>query len=319
MAKVTLAAGRFLLDLPADARAHFGRQAWHGLGGFIHARKADPEAAEDLVTAHANLLLGAPHEEGGTQLERIMAGPRPHSWLLFHWRDTAFKDELLVCGYGWLDGVLFCCRCRCEPGARAMAAQRERWAEAFRQLRRRDNLEMPKEPGFCIQDGYFRGGSRPGAREHLELLVDFPSRRDLLVRLCTDTLGPGLGPGPTVLSPARDPAGECPCVRLRAVGPFLGLEGIKREGRGPGSWSTTFFWECPGIPQDPLGPRIRLEMTTGWGRSLAAADQLPAAEAAGRWEQLLASLRPYPQARPLQVRIDRTEEKTGHGPQVAGA
>jgi hypothetical protein len=41
-----------------------------------------------MVEARAE-ALGVPHEEGGTQLERVVTGWRPHSWFIYYWKDSA--------------------------------------------------------------------------------------------------------------------------------------------------------------------------------------------------------------------------------------
>jgi hypothetical protein len=57
-----------------------------------------------MVLAHA-AALAVPHEEGGTRLERVLEGRWPHSWFLFFWKDTAFKDDTLELPMGsWAKG-----------------------------------------------------------------------------------------------------------------------------------------------------------------------------------------------------------------------
>jgi hypothetical protein len=312
MGRVTLPAGRFLLDLPEDARARFGRQGFHEAGAFIQSFPGGLEEAEERVVAHVK-ALGAPHEEGGTRLEWLAAGPRPHSWFLYYWKDTAFKgDKLEANGYYWLDGVVFMFRSRCGACARAMAEGAQRWGRAFRLLGRRAPREVPPGPCFCIRDGFFRGGPLPRAREHIELLVDFPSRPGVLVRLCTDTLGETASRCPGLLE--REGSRGWLRARERAVGAMGGQELIKGAPRLEGG-AKVFLWEAPGQPLDPLNPRIFLEMRRG-GPGKGA---LGEGDALDLWEELLGSLRAYPQVQALQIRADRLPGKSGQGPWVSGA
>ena len=92
---VPVPAGRFLVGLPSDASIRFGRQGFNGAGPFIQTLPVPgPAAARALVEAQA-AALGLPHEEGGTQLEKVVEGRRRHSWFIYFWKDTAFKDETL--------------------------------------------------------------------------------------------------------------------------------------------------------------------------------------------------------------------------------
>jgi hypothetical protein len=290
---LTVPAGRFLLDLPADACPWFGRQGFNEAGPFIQVLPApDPGAARALVEARAE-TLGIPHEEGGTQLERLVEGPLPHSWLIYFWKDTAFKDETLALNACfWAGGLLFIFKNSCRPGAAPMAARADLLAATFGRLRRRAPLEIPPEPGFCLREAWFPGPADPRSDEHIELRVSFPARPGLSIRLCTDTVGEVVAQYPRLLDrDARGARGARLRARERPLGPFPGQELVRRKIQPDGrpSWACT--WEYLGRAGDPLSPMLMLEMKVG-GKP---GQQLPAGfsefQALALWDAVLGSLR----------------------------
>ena len=292
---MTLPVGRFLLDLPGDARIFFGRQGFRGAGPFIRAVPGlAPALAEECMVAQAR-ALAVPHEEGGARLERVVAGAAPHSWFLFYWKDTVCKGETLeVNGYFWLDGRVFIFRNRCPAGAAGMAERVREMETVFATLRRRSALEIPLEPAFCVKDGYFLGGPAPHSREHVEVLAAFPSQRDLLVRLGTATVGE------TAANAARPMAAHAHWLRAKArtLRGHAGEERVQAVAAEGGAHSLHFLWECPGRAGESLAPLIRLELKTGWGRPAPGRSTLGANEAFTLWEALHGSLRQAPAQQP---------------------
>jgi len=289
---LTLAAGRFLLDVPPDACAFFGRQGFNEAGPFIQTLPVqDPGEARAMVEARAE-ALGVPHEEGGTQLERVVTGWRPHSWFIYYWKDTVFKDPAMeLNGYFWLDGLLVIFRTTCAPDPGAMA-DRARLLDAMcGQVRRRAPLAIPREPGFCLREAYFRGSPARYSDEHIELLVSFPSRPWMSLRFCTDTVGEVVANYPRLL----EREAGCGGVRIRArdlaVGPFPGQELVRRgnDSRGTPGW--IFTWEYLGQPRDPLSPmmvlqlRVRMKTVTTENESSCESNALVV------WDEVLGSLR----------------------------
>lgn len=289
---VTLPVGRFLIDLPEGASPAFGRQGFNEAGGFIRTLPvAGPEAAWAQVEAQAD-AVDRPHEEGGSQLVRVARGLRPHSWFVYFWKDTAFKDATVqVLGYFWRDGLLsvFPGECRAEPGA--MVRQAARLDAMFGRMRRRAPLEIPAEPGFCLRGGYFPGPPAPASDEHIELVVKFPGRPGMSLRFCTDTVGELAAWHPSLLEREgvgsqvrRNRAGSRLRARDLVVGSFVGQELVERTGPAM-AWR--FAWECPGRPRDPLSPLMALEMRVAPGTAPAVAEP----EAFRIWDGVLGSLR----------------------------
>jgi hypothetical protein len=283
---VRLPAGRFLLELPAEACVRFGRQGFNEAGNFIQTLAVQgPEAAQAVLAAQAE-ALAVPHEEGGTRLEKVAAGRRPHTWFIYFWKDTAFKDEPLeLNGYFWLDGLLFIFQNTCGADPAAMADRAALLESLFGQVRRRAPLEIPPGPGFCLREAYFPGPAARHSEEHIELLVSFPSRPGLSLRVCTDTVGEVIANYPPLLereargSLARRLHGAMVRARERLVGPYPGHELVRRAGAG---WRCT--WECLGRPRNPLEPMLLLEMRT--------AEPLGEGETLGLWDAVLGSFRP---------------------------
>ena len=272
---VPFPAGRFLLDLPAGACVRFGRQGFNEAGSFIQTLAVpDLEAARAMVAAQAE-ALGVPHEEGGTRLEKVAEGRRPHSWFIYFWKDTAFKDEPLeLNGYFWLDGMLFIFQNTCGADPAAMASRAGLLEAMFARVRRRAPLEIPPGPGFCLREAFFPGPAARYSDEHIELLAGLPP--GITLRLRTDTVGEVIaGYPPLLVREARRP-GVKVRARERPVGPFPGQELVKLAG--PRGW--LFTWECLGRPREPLAPMLVLEMRAARGR-----------EALGLWDAVLGSLR----------------------------
>jgi hypothetical protein len=296
---VTVPAGRFLLELPAEAESTFGRQGFNGAGPFIQVLPIPrPAVARAMVAAQAR-ALGVPHEEGGTQLERVMGGRRRNSWFIYFWRDTVFKEATLgLKGYFWRDGLLFVFTgaCRPEPGAMADAARS--LEDLFGEMRRRAPLEVPPGPGFCLREAYFPGEPAPFSDEHIELLAYFPSRPGVSLRFRTDTVGEVVAGYPRLL--AREPAGGSArkrpeVVRLRArerpLGPFPGQELAKRVDQPGGARGWTFMWEYLGRPRDPLSPMLLVELRTGMKKLTSINYNDYETDLLVLWDGILASLR----------------------------
>jgi hypothetical protein len=289
---LTLAAGRFLLDVPPDACAYFGRQGFNEAGPFIQTLPVpDPGEARAMVETRAQ-ALGIPHEEGGTQLERVVTGWRPHSWFIYFWKDTVFKDPAMeLNGYFWLHGLLVIFRTTCPPEPAAMADRARLLDAMFGQVRRRAPLEIPMEPGFCMREAYFRGSPARYSDEHIELLVSFPARPWLSLRFCTDTVGEVVANYPRLLEREAGCAG----VRLRArdlaVGPFPGQELVWRgkESRGTPGW--IFTWEYLGQPRDPLSPMMVLQLKVRTGIVNEEKKHSYELDALAVWDEVLGSLR----------------------------
>ena len=295
--RLTMPVGRFLIDLPGGARAWFGRQGFNEAGSFIQSLPVRAAGtAKAMVVAQVE-ALEVPHEEGGTRLERVLEGHRPHSWFIYFWKDTAFKDEMLeLNGYFWREGLLFIFRnsCRAEPAA--MSRRAERLEAMFSQVRRRSPLEIPQGPGFCLQEAYFPGRAVRCSDEHIELLVKFPARPGLSMRFCTDTVGELITHYPPLLEreakgwfPRRLRGGERLRAGERPVGPFSGQELVQRVQAPDGGTGWNFTWECLGRPRDPLWPLLLLEMQARCGDP--GPGLLAEREAVRIWEGVLASLR----------------------------
>ncbi|MDR3672995.1 MAG: T6SS immunity protein Tli4 family protein [Holophaga sp.] len=279
---VPLPAGRFLLDLPAGACVRFGRQGFNEAGSFIRTLTVpDPGAVRAMVAAQAEALR-VPHEEGGTRLEQVAEGRCPHSWFVYFWKDTAFKDEPLVLnGHFWLDGMLFIFQNTCAAHPAAMAARAGQLEALFGRVRRRGPLEVPPGPGFCMRESYIPGWAARHSDEHIELLVSFPALPGVSLRFRTDTVGEVIAGYPPLLereARSRRLHGFRLRARERRLGSFPGQELVKRAGPG---WACT--WECLGRPREPLAPMLLLEMRAGQGWDEGAA--------MGLWDAILGSLR----------------------------
>jgi hypothetical protein len=286
---LTLAAGRFLLDLPSGTRAAFGRQAFNEAAGFIRLLSAaGPAVAWARVEAQA-VRLAVPHEEGGTRLVRVAEGTRPHSWFVYFWKDTLFKDDRVeVLGYFWRDGLLgvFPSACRAEP--ETMARRAEALDHLFGRLRRRAPLEVPLEPGFCLGGGWFPGRAVATSKEHIEVLARFPRWPGISLRFASDTVGEVIARHPPLLERAfRGPGGQRLRARERRVGPFAGQERVERLGPS-GAPVLSFAWESLGRPRDALAPLLGLELRVGPGAARLLAER----EVFSLWDDVLDSLRP---------------------------
>ena len=291
----TVPAGRFLLDLPGDASARFGRQGFNEAGPFIRTLPVPgPRAAWAVVEAEADALR-VPHEEGGEQLQGVLAGRRVHCWFVYYWKDTAFKDGLEIKGYYWLDGLLYVFKHACRPDPAAMGARAERLEALFARMRPRAPLEVPPGPGFCLRGAWFPGPPPARADEHIELLVAFPARPGVSLRFCTDTVGEVVANCPGLL--ARDAAGSARgrrATRIRArqrpVGLFPGQELVQAVAEPGGTRGWRFAWEYLGRPRDPLAPMLRLELRADGDQELSHSEDLHRG-IGGLWESVLGSVR----------------------------
>lgn len=79
---VTLPAGRFMINVPGDAEISWGRQGFEEAGPFIQTFSVPtPEIFKAALETEVNDLK-VPHQEGGTQFEKIITGDIKDSWFM---------------------------------------------------------------------------------------------------------------------------------------------------------------------------------------------------------------------------------------------
>jgi len=303
--KVTYPVGRFLIDLPEESEIGWGRQCYNYSGPFIKTFRAPtPELVKEVLEADAKEFR-VPHEEGGTQLVKIVEGNRGNSWFMFYWRSNLIRDignTVRMKGYFWkpTQGFIFTDSAKLDPPGLEEAVT---FLEGeFQKVCMRSPLEIPTGPGFCIENAYFQGEPNQDPIEHIAMHINLPSHPDVFVRFSTDTTN-YVNPMPLLdrmlkLNSFEELISGIRRIRTRErwVGPYRGQELVERIREKNRTVGYSFMWEFNGEAKSGTTPNMLLEMMTGQGNP-PVNSSLSRKEALALWDSMLDSIRfrnPHP-------------------------
>lgn len=293
--------GRYVLDVPEEAQLILGNQEMPA-EIVTHENAAGKE--KDLVDAFRKATL---MKRENAEFTSLSAGPVPNSLLLRYFGSPYLKSvgaegimSFVPAGnhvfeFGWGSGD--------EESADQIIRQS---ADIARNLRARDNTEVPKGPGACIDLGFI-AETTGKFQEIFSAGVHFPSLPDVSFSVMSNkdasTDGPnGVGIIARHEAAMRDQGVVFPfdagLTRLRMgkhiVNGWNGEEVLLRHNGKDGVMIHEFMWEAIGKTGDlrhPAAVDINLDTGVAANTKYATKGSLTDDEAVALWDKLLSSLR----------------------------
>jgi hypothetical protein len=271
----TVCAGRYLIDVPAQAEASLSGVI---LDGFEIETMAEGETEfRERVAAHEAEIAGrgtAIDGTGGIAETRDLRIPGMIGQTLVYGRQRSYWIEqgkrvdaewLTVEINAYIGAHSFRLLDKLADESRAAAGE-----ALLAKLRARGEDEIPAVPGFCVWGGVFTEPLPSQGAEHVMMQVDLPDHPDMTLTLAGTA---DVKPGPGLLARvAQTDATMMVEVLLRTVKlregkrTINGIDGGEVLTRAHEFNFTTTYglnWESRGVQGDPLKPILSLELRTG--------------------------------------------------------
>ncbi|MGB9110599.1 MAG: T6SS immunity protein Tli4 family protein [Telluria sp.] len=293
--------GRYILTVPVEARLVFGYQEFPGK---IVTHKNAAGQAKHLADAY---IVKLRQEDDDTEVVYIGPGAIPSSLQIRFFSGAFLKQEGAqgirnfdqlddhVFEYGWGSGN--------EESAKQIM---KRMTEISRNLRVRDNSEVPKEPGVCIDEGFISDNTS-NDQEIFSAGIFLPSIPDARFSIMSNKNASTDGPNGVGLIKRHEGAMTAQGVvfpvfagmaRLRmgrhTVNTWDGEEVLLRHNGEEGAIAHEFLWEFVGKTGDrarPASVDIQLDTGVADDTKFATRGSLSDDEAVALWDKFLNSLR----------------------------
>jgi len=305
----TICVGRFLIDIPLEARFELIRPRMHGFDIATFAepvsefrtrlahREAEIRAKPDRLGGNNNLelvreiktdrgLIGKMFVHSRTVTE----GTAGNGVEIERYRYEGVAVEALVHG----EGVSI------DLGSdNYFPDKSENLYRLVAQLAPNPGNRIPSEPGYCIDRAYVRDPSGDDLDEQITMFAKFPSHPDVDLMLL---LAAGLEPDENGLL-KRGAAAESRLSiwerfrvsRLRAaareINGLAGEELVRRAVEQNGVRAYSFWWEVNGTNNDVQIPHLVFTMTTGKNRDGPVQTSMSETEALALWDKISSSIR----------------------------
>lgn len=293
--------GRYVLTVPAEARIVFGHQEFPA--NIITHKNAAGRAKKLADTYIANLK----QEEDEAEIAYFGSGPISSSVQIRFFADALLKQEGAqgirnfdqigdhVFEYGWG-----------SDDAKSANQIMTRMAEIAHNLRVRDNAEVPKEPGVCIDEGFI-ADSTSNDQEVFGAGISLPSIPDVRFSIISNKNASTEGPDGVGLIARHNDAMTAQGVvfpvfagmaRLRmgrhTVNTWDGEEVLLRHNGKEGAIAHEFLWGFVGKTGDRARPAsVDIQLDTGVANDtkFVTRGSLSDDEAVALWDKFLSSLR----------------------------
>lgn len=296
----SIPAGRYILDLPVVSNLSWGRQGYQEAGPFIRSFKC-PSFQDLSCHIHDRIIeLRYLSSKGEYAIQSTITRKQQDSiYILYNNRIIENIPYVDIDGFFWKQGYAFSFSSDAFGTPEDIQHRVDLLQRHFGNLVIREEREIPKERGFCIDHAFFRGDPSPDTSEHIALHANFQSHPDLFIRFTTNTLSRSTSGQARLLE--RNAAGRQNLTGLHAgirelrsgdrqVRHLRGQEVVKRIRESNFTVGYTFMWECVGEPENALRPSISLQMVTGFG-SPPRSSSLNRKEAFALWDRVLDSIR----------------------------
>jgi hypothetical protein len=265
----TYCLGRFLIDLPSDAEIMAQTAEYRGDKIKVERQTSD-KAFQQMIADKENKLRETKHKTEPSLLRHVSHGDAGNSAFLVY-RETPTSRALYDTEiYKWTHGYQYIIRSYASPDKVDLASDIAN--RALSELRYRDPKEIPTEPGFCIERGFFAG--EPAMphyeyayvhfrlKEHPDVIVTVTTRlvmkedhEGLLDRIDRKSKDAGLLEllnKIKVLRRGKHPAGDIP-----------GEDYLQSIPTGETFSTHTFFWESIAKTKNLYAPEISVEFESG--------------------------------------------------------
>ncbi|MBE1161090.1 T6SS immunity protein Tli4 family protein [Dyella acidiphila] len=319
----SICAGRFAIDLPADAEVAINATYRNAqLSGATAVRNLD--AWKSSLGTKAKQLSSSPMVKNDYKDQILKsAGVNPgdlygktqlvdyetddslqRAWLAYQ-PDPA-KPDLRVEVHKLIHGMDYMFVAK-GLGANAYPRVKSDLLTAVGQFQPIGKYEAPNQPGFCVNGGVYLDPGHMPVNERLTLVVTFPKRPDLQFTIDTNAIDQ-VNKGEPPLKDRVD--SDLNVMRANYAGVSVMARGeLQAAGQqgyqigvsapydlAPGTHIRKFFWSADGVPNDVTRPFMEVDFTiqpTDDGKSTVKDD----AEAKELWDQLIAAIHIRPGAK----------------------
>ncbi|NZA28497.1 hypothetical protein H0E84_19160 [Luteimonas sp. SJ-92] len=297
----TICIGRYLFDLPSNARVSFGT-AW--IAGVDIRTVGAPEAAENRFAAREQELRREVGQAGAPTL--VSVEPIEHDQLRgivfgygkksIHWYENGQK---VTAGGMTMEAILHSREAEYVLRGELDEKYLHHVSDISRRLTPRVAGEVPAGPGFCIDRGLVGEPSLPDERESVTLFFGFPQQPGLEGKFATTM--PAQAPEPLLSRMGRKEgiasAGRARITTLRegekTVNGIAGEEVLESYAERDGTRTHLFSWEATVDRAPGNAPTLSLELEfNGEGTASSLSEQ----DALLLWDAILESIQPRPGA-----------------------
>jgi hypothetical protein len=293
--------GRYLIDLPSDASL---KASFTYAGGLVETRRRVSQSAfEQLVSARETSLKTTPHKLGGNMLVG-RTDLDAKKILLQSWTDSTttqniHKNETFI--YFQDKSTLFTRNTESDATAQPRTVERSKIIAA--DYRYREEEEIPKTIGFCINSGLL--APKAPNREEFSASVNVKQYPSLSIGIKSYVTGAPSG-GLAERSNSAIASMSAPVIAgmtilrktARNIGPIKGEEVLIRGNEGS-KRSYEFNWKSEGLANSIEFPVMSVRLATADKKSDGEIVDAPFKtdkEAFDYWDALLNTLRLRPGA-----------------------
>lgn len=304
----TVCMGRFLVDLPKEARVELDRAS---VDGFQVA--AFPENGQDFeirLSKREAQIKAAPDRLGGNKNLELLHDVAINQFkgkLFVHGRtvtEGTASNGLEIERYRY-EGIAFDAMVHKKSISVNLTADDynvngfNNLAKLVGQIEPRPENEAPTSGGFCADHAFLRDPLDAKQHESIMMFAHLPSHPDVHFTLI---LAAGVKPSKAGLL-QRDATAEAqlsmaqrmrlPKLRAgaRTIGSLSGDEVIRRVSEENGANVHSFWWEVEGSESDVLVPHLVFKMNTGNGVNGPVPSSLSDGAALALWDTILSSIR----------------------------
>ncbi|MEH6435667.1 T6SS immunity protein Tli4 family protein [Massilia sp. DD77] len=306
----TVCVGRFLIELPENAKVRFGTPQIAGVTINVEPEYSDERLRSDIEEREKK-LRGEKNEYGSPSLEKkmIVEAVNFESTLLYFARTKPLElieygkpvkgkgDGITVEGLGIKNGNFY----RFFADDLASPQNEDNVLDIAKKFEARSNDGIPSKPGFCIKNGLVHDPLTPDDNEMITMFVSLEGYPDIVIRLDTsinvDDMVESLFEREAKNDIKRDYASHFKSLRYGK----RTLNGIEGEEVGDkikelnGTSAHSFMWVGLGKMRDVLAPSVTLELHTGRGRPGEPRNSSLSDEAVLQlWDRISSSLRIRP-------------------------
>lgn len=271
----TVCVGRFLIDIPAEARFSLERGLVSGYDISTTTHETDEEFAARLRQFEAELAASR-NEDGRPSLEsgKVLAFGAGQGKVFVYNRHRArtFKEDRIVTIEDVsVRGMLRFPGLSITASAEGMAPDSgEDLARVLGRIRPLVSDDVPVEPGFCLDHAIVRDPYPDPERESVVMFAGFPAHPDVNIVLSTMA---GTAPAPGLLARNGAAAERLPLYlrlafttlreRPRTINSLPGEELMLRVRETNFTTGYDLQWEMAGKEDDILAPLLTLELESG--------------------------------------------------------
>ena len=261
--------GRFLIDLPSDAEivAQTAEYRWDKIKV---ERQPSAKAFQEMIAEKEKTLRETKHEKEPSLLKHISRGDNGNSVVMLYW-EKPYSDVLYeMAAYKWLQGFRFLMKDEASKNKVDVALGMAN--RTLSELRYRDPKEIPTEPGFCIERGFFAGEPAMPHYEYAYVHFRLKEHPDVTVTVSTETTMKEGEEG--LLDRIARKSKESALIELfkkvktlrrgnHPVGDIAGEEDLSAAPTGETFSTHMFRWESAGTLKQLYSPGITVEFESG--------------------------------------------------------